>query len=63
MKGLGDLIAKMTSLVGIKPKEGCGCKKRQETLNEAVPFPITDWAAERERRREKYRRILPKSGA
>lgn len=36
MKGLGDLVAAITSAVGIKP---CGgCKGRQETLNRAVPF-------------------------
>ena len=34
--GLGDTIAKMTKAVGIKP---CGgCKKRQEWLNEKVPY-------------------------
>lgn len=36
MRGLGDLVAKATSAVGIKP---CGsCKKRQEALNKLVPF-------------------------
>lgn len=36
VRGLGDVVAKMTSAVGIKP---CGgCKKRQEALNKLVPF-------------------------
>ena len=36
MRGLGDVIAAVTSAVGIKP---CGgCKERQEALNKAVPF-------------------------
>jgi hypothetical protein len=38
MRGLGDLVAKATSALGIKQKPGCGCKKRQEALNKAVPF-------------------------
>ena len=36
MAGLGDLVAKVTSAVGIKP---CAeCKGRQEKLNKLVPF-------------------------
>jgi hypothetical protein len=36
MRGLGDVIARATSAVGIKP---CGgCKQRQEKLNRLVPF-------------------------
>jgi hypothetical protein len=36
MRGLGDVIARATTAIGIKP---CGgCKKRQEALNKAVPF-------------------------
>lgn len=34
--GLGDVIAKLTSLFGIKPCEGC--KRRQATLNRLVSF-------------------------
>lgn len=35
-KGLGDTIAKITKAIGIKP---CGgCKKRQEWLNEKIPY-------------------------
>ena len=35
-RGLGDVVAKMTCAVGIKP---CGgCKKRQATLNHLFPF-------------------------
>lgn len=36
LRGLGDVVAKLTSAVGIQP---CGgCKKRQELLNKLVPF-------------------------
>jgi hypothetical protein len=36
IRGLGDVIAAATAAVGIKP---CGgCKKRQELLNDLVPF-------------------------
>jgi len=34
--GLGDMVAKLTSAVGIKP--GSGCKKRQAWLNKLIPF-------------------------
>lgn len=43
-RGLGDTIDKFTTMTGIKeivntikPK-GCGCKKRQEKLNEVIPY-------------------------
>lgn len=36
MRGLGDLVAKVTSSVGIKPC--ASCKERQALLNRAVPF-------------------------
>ena len=36
MRGVGDLVAKATSAVGIKPCSGC--KQRQEWLNEKLPF-------------------------
>jgi hypothetical protein len=36
LRGLGDVVAAVTSAVGIQP---CGgCKKRQESLNKLVPF-------------------------
>jgi hypothetical protein len=36
VRGLGDVVAKVTKAVGIKP---CGgCKERQKKLNELVPF-------------------------
>lgn len=36
IRGLGDVVARITKFVGLKP---CGgCKKRQEWLNEKVPF-------------------------
>ena len=35
-RGVGDTIAKVTKAVGIRP---CGgCKKRQQWLNEALPY-------------------------
>lgn len=39
MRGIGDVVAKMTSAIGIKPCEAC--KKRQEFLNNLVPFGTT----------------------
>ena len=36
LRGIGDVVAKMTKAVGITP---CGaCKKRQEALNKMFPF-------------------------
>ena len=36
VRGLGDVVAKVTKAVGIKP---CGpCQKRREALNRMVPF-------------------------
>jgi hypothetical protein len=36
VRGLGDVVAKVTSAVGIKP---CGpCKRRQEALNKLLPL-------------------------
>lgn len=47
-KGLGDTIATVTRVTGIKKVvhavtrtvgiKDCGCKKRQEKLNELVPY-------------------------
>lgn len=47
-KGLGDTIAKVTKALGIDVaaekvakaagKEDCGCKRRQEKLNELIPY-------------------------
>lgn len=40
LRGLGDVVARITPAVGIKP---CGgCKKRQEALNRIVPFKRAD---------------------
>ena len=36
VEGIGDMVAKMTSAVGIKPCSGC--KKRQAWLNKLFPF-------------------------
>jgi len=36
LRGLGDVVATVTTALGVKP---CGgCKERQKTLNDAVPF-------------------------
>lgn len=40
MLGLGDLIAAGTTVLGMKPCEGC--RKRQQRLNELVPFKRKD---------------------
>lgn len=50
-KGLGDTIAKLTEALGIDKiaesvahamgKEECGCKKRQQKLNEMFPYKGT----------------------
>ena len=66
MKGLGDLVAWF--LTPLQPlvkrfygKKECGCKKRQDALNEFVPFktrPMTeqeikDWQEHRNKRFER----------
>lgn len=43
MRGMGDLLAyclkPLEPLIRrFGPKKGCGCKKRQEVLNQIVPF-------------------------
>ena len=43
MRGIGDLLAFVLRPVEplisrFGPKRGCGCKKRQEVLNQIVPF-------------------------
>lgn len=47
-QGLGDTIAKITEKLGLDKvaesvaqslgKEDCGCKKRQQTLNDLFPY-------------------------
>ena len=38
-RGFGDTVAKaVNKYTNIKPKEGCGCKKRQEMLNKMFPY-------------------------
>lgn len=39
LRGLGDVVAAVAKSVGIKQTPGCGCSKRQATLNRWVPFP------------------------
>jgi hypothetical protein len=47
LQGLGDLVAKIANpiakAVGLN-KSKCGCQKRQEWLNQAVPFQRQDSA-------------------
>jgi len=38
IRGLGDVVARTLSAVGIRKKRGCGCGKRQAALNRLVPF-------------------------
>lgn len=47
IEGLGDVIERITDLTGIKSivekraarkRKSCGCNKRREALNKAVPF-------------------------
>lgn len=38
IRGLGDVIAKVTKAIGIEPCDGC--KDRQEWLNKKVPFKL-----------------------
>ena len=37
-RGLGDTVAKVANKLGFKKTPGCGCEKRQETLNKLVPY-------------------------
>ena len=46
-KGLGDVVEAVTTVTGVKTVteaaakaigKDCGCKKRKEALNKAVPF-------------------------
>ena len=42
-KGLGDTIAKITKVTGIKKvveaiTDDCGCDERQDTLNRVFPY-------------------------
>lgn len=44
MEGLGDFVAKVTEVTGIKAVveavagDNCGCAQRQQKLNEMFPF-------------------------
>ena len=38
-RGFGDTVAKtINRYTNIKSKKGCGCKKRQQTLNRMFPY-------------------------
>jgi len=38
-RGFGDTVANaINKYTNVKPKEGCGCKKRQEMLNKMLPY-------------------------
>jgi len=43
-KGLGDVIANITTAVGIEPCDGCN--KRKEQLNRLFPFGIEEFTEE-----------------
>lgn len=36
--GAGDVIANLARLAGIQPSQDCGCKQRQEALNQRFNF-------------------------
>ena len=38
IRGLGDLVARGLEAVGVKKRKGCGCQRRQDALNRALPF-------------------------
>jgi hypothetical protein len=43
-KGLGDTVEaviKRATFGRVRPKKGCGCKKRKQWLNEKVPYNNT----------------------
>ena len=75
MRGMGDLLAyclkPLEPLIRrFGPKKGCGCKKRQEVLNQIVPFKSKHHAdpeflkrkmAEYQKRIEKIEKSLDKS--
>ncbi len=38
-RGFGDTVANtINRYTNIKPKKGCGCKKKQEALNKIFPY-------------------------
>ena len=38
-RGFGDTVANaINKYTNVKPKEGCGCKKKQEALNKMFPY-------------------------
>ena len=38
-RGFGDTVANaINKYTNVKPKGGCGCKKRQEMLNKMLPY-------------------------
>lgn len=37
-RGLGDTVAQGLAWLGVKPKGGCGCSKRQAWLNRLFPY-------------------------
>jgi hypothetical protein len=42
-RGLGDLAASALRAIGVKKKDGCGCARRQATLNRLFPYSATIW--------------------
>lgn len=67
MRGMGDLLAFVLRPVEplirrFGPKKGCGCKKRQEVLNQILPFKSTHKTNPEfiKRKMEEYRQRIEK---
>jgi hypothetical protein len=49
IRGVGDVIEKVVSSIGIRKKKGCGCGSAQAKLNRIIPFSTSradrSWAA------------------
>lgn len=43
--GFGDWLARLFGWIGFKQRKGCGCAKRQATLNRWIPFDLRVWRA------------------
>jgi hypothetical protein len=51
LSGLGDLVALLAHVLGIRPWAGCGCTSRQAALNALFPFDQAEWGRRLTRRR------------
>ena len=41
--GIGDILARVFGWIGFRKRSGCGCGKRQATLNRWIPFDMAVW--------------------